>query len=425
MSSAEARIYLHADGVRWRDAGAGADEALDLPAGLRLPAPAAVDALPALLAPIWQGLRARRVRVLLAANLLQWFSLPWSRALLDAHGAQVQCRLRLLDLLGEARAAAALCRVAPIAFGQPAGAACLDRALFDLLADGAARHGKQLQGVRVLAVDAWRRVRGQVSEARYGCAVVEPGALTLFVAEGGSLRQVFAQAWHDDWAEALSLLWHRVQVRGLPAMPLHVLPLVHSGPLPPLPGQPLRWPGTASLLDGPAGTGWPEFAAAKRGALPGRVLLGAGALAVLAAGFGLWQAQTEAAAAQAALAAAAPRAAVPGPQLTELQRTQLRQQVAAVNRLVAQLNLPYPALMAALTPAPDSRVALRDIQIRQSGAGAQIRIAASGRDTEAMTAYYARLLAHPRLRQVQLSKHALVTDAATPQFEFELEALWQ
>ncbi|WP_255989564.1 hypothetical protein [Chitinolyticbacter albus] len=425
MSSAEARIYLHGTGLRWLDTDpAGEEQELVFASQLQPLSAQAIDELESTLEQVLASLQARDVRVLLAANLAQWFSLPWSGALVGPDGAQAQCRFRLLDLWGDQRAASALCEVASHGYGKPAAAVCLDRDLFACLNRVLVRHGKRLRGLRALAVDTWYVVQRQVADSCYGYAVIEEGVVSLFVCDGGRLRYVAGQSWHEDWAEVVSLLWHRSQVRGLKPMPLHVLSLISEGSMQrELPGKRLHWPDAYAQLALPAigANEWPEFAPVSRNDKIRFGALAVGVLLSLISGWSLWQAHAELAKAQVALARAEPRL-IRKSVLNESEQKRLQQKVEAVNRLILQLNLPYPALMSALAPASD-QIALRDIQLRQSADGARVKLMVSSSDAAAMTGYYAQLLRHPRLDRVLLLKHEIAKTTA-PQFDFELEAVW-
>ncbi|GAA5786685.1 hypothetical protein [Chitiniphilus shinanonensis] len=432
MSSAEARLYLCGQGVVWRDgARRGAAVAqgrveFDLP--WRWGTEDGAQQLEAVLDPILTSLVAAKVQVLLATDLVQWLALPWSPALVAARAARAQCRMRLLDLWGGARAASALCEPDETGFGRARSAACLELALCKLLIESCARHGKRLSALRPLAIDAWHAVRSQLDQAPHALAVVEPGVLSLFVWERRHPRFVATQPWQDDWQGPLELLWHRCRVRGLESLPLHVLsvPGVAVAPSGGGPGKRLRWPGADDLFAVPIRPGcWPEFSSeAPRVGGARALLLACGMAAAAWGGWAWWSANHEWAAARQALAQAQPQARA-RPVAAVGDDKPLRLRIDGVNRLIAQLNLPYAALMASLAPPQGLDVALREVTFRHGDGAGAIRLTVSSRSTHDMTAYYAHLLKQPQLRGVRLIKHELARGTTPPRLDFELEATWR
>jgi hypothetical protein len=100
---------------------------------------------------------------------------------------------------------------------------------------------------------------------------------------------------------------------------------------------------------------------------------------------------------------------------------QERAAAQAVNTAVRSLNLPITALMTALQPPPNLRVAL--LQVDFAG-GAAVKVTAQARSSEEMTRYVASIAQQRPFTAAYLTSHDLVTGGPEKTFQFTLEAQW-
>lgn len=98
-------------------------------------------------------------------------------------------------------------------------------------------------------------------------------------------------------------------------------------------------------------------------------------------------------------------------------------QVAAVNAVVTQLNLPWRDLQAAVAAAASPQVGLLALEpdVRKQ----VLRIRAEARSPDDMLRYVERLQQQPRFRSVLLRRHDLADPAGGEPLRFELDASWE
>ena len=164
------------------------------------------------------------------------------------------------------------------------------------------------------------------------------------------------------------------------------------------------------------------------------MLFVAGTLALLGAS-ATWHVQKKSIAGlEMQLSRAQPRTIV-RPALSAAQRHSIEGQINAVRAAVRQLNVPIGALVKALQPPKDIRVALLGLDVVAGKNGPEqhtptdaagiLKIAAEARTPQEMTTYVAFLADQPLFQSVYLVKHELNATSAERPYRFLLEAQWQ
>jgi hypothetical protein len=97
-------------------------------------------------------------------------------------------------------------------------------------------------------------------------------------------------------------------------------------------------------------------------------------------------------------------------------------QALAVNKLVAQLNLPWGALLNAMEQASAPTVAL--LQFHPDPRNHQVKGIAEAKTSAAMIAYVERLKRQPVFDGVTLTKHEFADQDDSQPLRFEFEARW-
>lgn len=101
---------------------------------------------------------------------------------------------------------------------------------------------------------------------------------------------------------------------------------------------------------------------------------------------------------------------------------EVREQIKRANTVLAQMNVPWGELFAAIETAQDGSVGLLAVQ-PDPGAG-QLVIGGQARTLSALLAYMERLQQSDRLREVVLASHEVKNDEPGQPVEFVLAARW-
>jgi len=101
---------------------------------------------------------------------------------------------------------------------------------------------------------------------------------------------------------------------------------------------------------------------------------------------------------------------------------EMREQIKRANVVLAQMNVPWGELFAAVETAQDDTVGLLAVQ-PDPGAG-QIIIGGQARTLPALLAYMERLQRSDRLREVVLASHEVKREEPGQPVEFVLNARW-
>ncbi|HEY0061048.1 MAG TPA: hypothetical protein VGC21_02940 [Telluria sp.] len=392
---------------------------------------AALRAMPALPA-------CAALRVLVADCWLGAASLPWSATLGQPQAAQALARTRLQGA-GFAIDARDTVRIDDAAFGAPRLVLAYPAPLMAALALLAGRLHARLESVSAFSVAAWSLARAAGASAPAALALLDDDMLLLCQARAGRLAELTVRRSPAGQAPlaALAQLWQRQCLREPQLAALTTLPLADlrgdsAQPAPaPAPFAPLALAG-----QGAGGALRLAGAARPRHRLDALALapVWSSALAVpalvgvLLAGAALGYAvQHTRVAAQ--LQARVDRPAVrvasapPAPQwdARELPR------VTAVNVAVRELNLPFAAILRALQPPPDLRVAVLSVTTAPSASSAQasrVKIVAEARSGAEMARYVAFVAERKPFTGAYLSEHEIDESAPERPYRFTLEAAW-
>ena len=159
---------------------------------------------------------------------------------------------------------------------------------------------------------------------------------------------------------------------------------------------------------------------AGRGSRLARVLLVAGVLAALAVV--AYQRQLSSRESQLEEMRGMSRRALPAIAGREGDSAEAREQIKKANLVLAQMNVPWEGLFAAIESAEDGNVALLAVQPDVRGRG--LLIGGQGRSLPAVLNYMARLQRSQRLRNVVLATHEVKLKEPGQPVEFSLLANW-
>jgi hypothetical protein len=101
----------------------------------------------------------------------------------------------------------------------------------------------------------------------------------------------------------------------------------------------------------------------------------------------------------------------------------LQQEVRAANRVIEQLNIPWPELFRDLEAAIDPTVAL--LAIQPDSAARALRVEGESREYKAVLGFVARLEATPAFSSVHVASHQTRVDAPSRPIAFALLAAWR
>lgn len=400
----------------------------------------------------------RELRVLVADCWLTWATLPWSESLADPATADAYVRAQLAAGGTPCDAADAVC-VDDAAYGQPRAVARFPAGVTDDLERFAAGLGVALRSVCPLSVAAWTVAPRGGTPA---LAVLDEG-LTAVVQGGRRLGEVIVRGPLSEVVEgdapmrALQGLWNRLRARDpqFAALPgLAVLDLAqvvgHASlseaalPDAALPAglQCVTWP--AQPLGAPSSRRL-QLAALFASSTASRP---SGLDAVAAAEARPWLRWAAAAAAAAALLGVAQAWQLARQvQATQAEWTALREapapvvrhapwsredlaRVQAVNTAVRELNLPISALLAALQPPGDLRVAVLGVDVASgapvvAGGSSSVKISAQARSGADMARYVAYVAQRRPFGSAYLVRHEIATEAPDRPYRFTVEAQWK
>jgi hypothetical protein len=185
---------------------------------------AAVDALPAALAPL---VRDRpHVTVILSNHLVRYDLLPWNPALASERDWLAHARARLASVYGAQAGAWALCISVPAPRGERVVSAT-DEALVDAIEARVAAAGARLSGIQPHLIAVYSRIHPPPGERSFWLVVREPGRATVVLVRGGRWQAIRSFALEETGAAALAdLIEGESAALGLDRPPLRVV--VHS-----------------------------------------------------------------------------------------------------------------------------------------------------------------------------------------------------
>ena len=424
--------------ARWLE---GSYRRIELVAAVGLPAAIALVGPP--VAPTCRG-----IRVVVADSWLAVGGVPWSAGLKRRAGAEASGRLHLLAE-GFNIDGGDTVRVDDGSFAEPQLAVAYPQELLAALAALADRWGVPLLSVAPLSTAAWVAMRSAGARPGRVVALIADGIVLMGRALGSSGRRLSEVQVRAGMADAavvpeLQQLWRRSRLRDAQLGSMTSVATfdlttnrVAGGMLPPpfVAEQPLagRAEGAPSvLLQFAAGIGGHRFV----DAMPARAEHGgwrwgmaiAGIAVALLLGLRADRAhdRRENLAARIAMQAAA----------TPVARTRRepwsREEIAraqAVNVAVRELNLPIAALLEALQPPRDIRVAVLSVETSESPSGASVRlggvrIVAEARGSADMARYAAYMADSKPFVSAYVVRHEIDDAAAERPYRFTLEASW-
>lgn len=376
--------------------------------------------------PVGEGIA--RMRVVVADSWLACTGIPWSAALSNGAEAQRMARTRLA-LAGFELDAHDVLRLDDAPFGAPRLALAYPAPMMAALFSRAAEGGIRLDSVLALSAAAWplsaRAGAGALAILDQGLIVLASGAgcmdeLTVRQAPAADVRQL-QDAWQrqclrDPRLAALEqVAW--LDLAGAtssePAPPFAALDLP-EGDMPPG----LRLAGAAirrSALDATEAPPLPR----------GRALLLAAAAALALAG-GAYAVHAGVELQALKQARQTPARTAPPVRAVDWSTAELAR-VQAVNVAVRELNLPFEAMLRALEPPKDVRVAVLSMTTAASTSGAQasrVRIVAETRTGAEMARYVAFVAERRPFTGAYLVAHEIDEAAAERPYRFTLEATW-
>ena len=409
-----------------------------------------LDALLAALQAIQPGpgaLAAGRVRVVVDDHWLAVAGVPWSPAAMRVAADQAYARAHLAAEGFEVGPFDTL-RLDDGPYGVPRLAVAYPAALVSALQQLAERFGARLGSVLPLSVVAWKFARKVGAGRADAVAVVDAGS-TLFVqgGQGGGdgaaavIARLHAGPGANGLPSALEI-WRRLCLRDprlAGAGRVALVDLVNA----PGSGTPLEPPFEVVRLPASENASSVALAlrlaaAARAAGMPldalrsvpkqGAVRWAAVALAAVVAGTAvLHAARTSHTAQRRAVqlqgtATVAPPAARP----VAWSREELAH-MQAVNTAIRQLNLPIAAMMRALQPPPDIRVAVLSVDTadRAAAAGASsVKIVAEARTGAEMARYVAFVSDRKPFTGAYLMRHEIDDGSPERSYRFTVEALW-
>lgn len=361
--------------------------------------------------------------ILLSGHSLRSTTLPWSDSLNADDSASTYATARWRQVFGDSADWSVL--VEPGPFGGNSILLALPRTLEQSLRNCKA----DTLVIQPLVTAAYAHCASKLP-AHCLFAVLEPGCLMLAVVQGRRIRQLSRHRMGTDWKTDIDRLYRRLLLQNPDWAgfgPLQLLALAPGGQMGPN-GDSftlLPWPAPGidqsliALAAGlRAGSGFNVLPPRSRRSQLERALL-AVAAAVCITTVSTWLRLTHAEAEAMPVGEPAP----PAPTLSAREQQGLQREVAAVNRTVAELNLPADAVIGAVSPGQLREVALLAIELGNAGDG-KVRVTAAAKSIAGMESYLRLLEQRPQLRAASLAHHETTTDAEWP-YRFVLEAQWK
>lgn len=373
---------------------------------------------------------------------VRWQTIPWSDTLLNRKSSEAQYRFQFATVWGEGGAEAAVYAADDAPYGMPRVVMSMEAATVDHLKDTAREHGATLVSLRPMIVAAWDAVSHRIAEKEYAFCTVEQDSMTLAVIRGDRMQTVITQAWSSDWAASLDLFWRRAVLRDTLLSGIGTLYTLNLTE--PMIAATLPKGGVIALLDVPG------VVAANENAPPAALILAAGRgrntldfiaqpvrfngwrLSLLAAGVLLasvalgqvWSHHISMDGFQRELAQSNTSVRPHARTRSASERRDLDARILSVNEAIGQLNLPVTALLRAIQPPRDVRVALLGMEVTGRNAG-MLKISAEARTGQEMATYVAYLAEKKLFETVYLTKHEIAEHDPERPFRFTLEATWR
>lgn len=381
------------------------------------------------------------VRVLVADAWLPSVTMPWSAALLRSRSAQAHARAALLAA-GFDLSAADPIRMDAAALGAPRLVFAYPQILLSALQQWAQRAGLQITSVLPLVLAAWALLPRQSGAGARALALCDGSSVSIahgFVGASWGACQLAGLSVRADntpaQAQALTQGWQRLCLRQAELAGVSSVALLDLSDT----GNAAAGPPFVTI--GPAAA---AIAASIDAASDGHAL----AVRGRRARWTLWQSGLVAALAIACIALLALTASALSkthalrariaqierssrPAVQPIKRWSREEivRVQSVNRALAALNLPIDALLDALVPPRDIRVALLAFetvgQAPNGPAQSAVKLLAQACSAADMARYVAFVAARRPFQRAYLTRHEMIAgEAANCPYRFAVEAQW-
>jgi hypothetical protein len=381
----------------------------------------------------------------------QWLAVttvPWSRSVSDAAGADAYARSQLASA-GFAVDFADTVRLEEATYGTPRLAVSYPATLMQIISTWSKKLGTTNISILPMSVVMWNGVTRQQSGKMPALGLMHDG-LTLIMRSdaqaGRRMQEVFARNTNVDPDQALQSLreqWQRTRIRDQRLKPTQRLPILNIGQEEISLSQPdadveqIRLPSYAKHPVIPPILQIAALSQHQRlslDALPQaqpislfKTLLSLAALAL--AGvlvFQAWQTRSQLQGIESSLT----NKTAPVQQTTKvsLSREELAR-VPVINKAIRELNMPISALLRALNPPRDIRVAILSVETTGTDQVAEkkqatVKIQAEARSDADMTRFVAYVAERQPFIGAYLTHHEVVESLPEKPYRFTLEATW-
>jgi hypothetical protein len=392
--------------------------------------------------------RPGRLRVLVSDRWIALTTVPWGQALAGSTTRDRFLRDHLEAAGFEITAADTVRIDDDAAFGQPRIAVAYPAPLMDLLAVAAATLGAKLESVQPLEVVLTQWVCSRLALSAGNLAILDRDRLRFMrVAPGGLTagQSLIEPALSADRRTFVRTLWQRQRLRD-PALgeraSLQALDLQSSTAEAASPTDSdvtfVEWPQDRETAPSPAMRAALVVASSSslNGSTTARKRSAAGWLVgstclILAAALGGHAFRLSHAAGTLELAAER-QARIPAVSAPLKWTRDELGRIRAVNAAIREINLPIAAVLRALQPPRDIRVALLSIAVEPASAdhgsvdakGATLKISAESASGAEMTRYVGYLAGRPPLERAYLVSHVVEAGSAYP-YRFTAEVAWR
>ena len=383
----------------------------------------------------------RDVRVLIADVWLAQVSLPWSTAMKRNESAQKNA-YSMITLAGFRGDWAAPVRINDMPYGIPRLAVAYPQAVLSALEKLAARLGARLDSLLPFSVAAWETVLPENQRTLQALALVDRDWLALLIApeaQGAQPGEIVARRMSPYETlphHATQVNWQRAclrQPQWAAFKRVGMLSLAEPKPDDIKPGSPFD---TLKLQRETGSDVAPALLLAQQ-AQPVRHALDAisrpaslspakymafafCALLTIVMSAHLFQNARSIDASVAQLEEARPPAAVSEPAWSREELSRVR----AVNTAIRELNLPIGAILRALQPPPELRVAVLGVDAASGESARTVKVTAEAPAGEDMARYIGFISGRRPLSGAHLTRHEIIETASGRPYRFTVDVQW-
>jgi hypothetical protein len=390
----------------------------------------------------------RRLHFIVADQWLAVTTVPWSRSINDAAGADAYARSQLISA-GFAVDFADTVRLDESTYGTPRLAVSYPAVLMQIINSWGKKLGAVNISVLPMSMVMWNGVTRQQRGKMPALGLIHDGLTLIMRADAqasGRMQEVFARNTNTDPDQALLSLreqWQRTRIRDQRVKPTQRLPILNIGQEEISLSQAdadVEQIRLSSYAKHPVIPPVLQLAALSQqerlslDALPQaqsislfKTVLSMAALAVAGVlAFQVWQTQAQLQGIESSLT----NKPEPVQQNTKVSLTREElARVPVINKAVRELNMPISALLRALNPPRDIRVAI--LSVEATGADqasenkqAKVKIQAEARSDADMTRFVAYVAERQPFVGAYLTHHEVVESMPEKPYRFTLEAIW-